>query len=213
FIDARDVKQARMVNSAQNVVEASDASVRAAIESDPGQASDPDGALVLSPGAASWPIAAYNQFLVYTRDMNDCSKAKALVDWIYWSQTDSSAAQIARSYVDCTVLCGGGRLLEADPKRWWCCCRANMVVASLAQPAKATLLDQLASGTSGGVQAFSLAGCIYEGTVCFDQGTCVQGSCVCNSNRSGEFCESVKSDSGTPLGTILGAVLGSAIPV
>jgi len=31
--------------------------------------------------------------------MPDLAKAQALVDWIYWTQTDTSAAQIARSYV------------------------------------------------------------------------------------------------------------------
>jgi hypothetical protein len=114
-----------------------------------------------------------------------------------------------------------------------------MVVASLAQPAKATLLDQLALVTSNGVQAFSLADCIYEGTVCFDMGSCVSGACVCDKDREGTFCENAKSTcrpelpgclqalkltaielaclsctgDDNSLAVVLGAVLGSTIPV
>jgi hypothetical protein len=61
---------------------------------------------MLSGGADSYPMVTFNAFMVRTQTMPDFTKAQALVDWIYWSQTDSSAAQIARSYVDCAVLCG-----------------------------------------------------------------------------------------------------------
>jgi hypothetical protein len=68
-----------------------------------------------------------------------------------------------------------------------------MVVASMAQTAKSDLLDQLATVTSQGEPAFSLAGCIYEGTICADQGTCVNSTCVCYAEREGEYCERKKS--------------------
>jgi hypothetical protein len=175
----------QLPNAQGNLVYPNETTIVSAITNHKGASTDLY--IMMSEGADSYPMVTFNAFMVRTRTMPDLTKAKALVDWIYWTQTDASAAQIARS--------------------------ANMVVASLAQPARATLLDQLASVESDGVQAFSLAGCIYDGTICSDQGTCVNNACVCSSSRSGDFCEKPKSDSGTPIGTILGAVLGSAIPV
>lgn len=68
-----------------------------------------------------------------------------------------------------------------------------MVVASMAQTAKSDLLNQLATVHSQGKPAFSLAGCIYEGTICADQGTCVSSECVCKAEREGKHCERKKS--------------------
>ncbi len=41
-------------------------------------------------------MVTYNSLMVRTRDMPDCNKAKALVDWIYWTQTDEDASSLAQ---------------------------------------------------------------------------------------------------------------------
>jgi hypothetical protein len=51
-----------------------------------------------APGASSYPMVTFNALMIRSKSMPDYTKAKALVDWIYWSQTETSAAQIARSY-------------------------------------------------------------------------------------------------------------------
>ena len=52
-----------------------------------------------APGPESYPMVTFNALMVRSETMPDLAKAQALVDWIYWTQTDTSAAQIARSYV------------------------------------------------------------------------------------------------------------------
>jgi hypothetical protein len=138
-------------------------------------------------------MVTFNALMIRTETMRDFTKAQALVDWIYWSQTDSSAAQIASSYDNHPSFSISSSARSNTGRDTVMLSRSHMVVASLAQPAKATLLEQLASVTSNGVQVFSLANCIYEGTICFDLGKCVSGACVCNSNREGDFCENAKS--------------------
>jgi hypothetical protein len=58
---------------------------------------------VLGSGSGSWPMATYHRFIFYQSTMADCSKARALVDWIYWSQTSATAVDLARKY-DQTLL-------------------------------------------------------------------------------------------------------------
>jgi ABC-type phosphate transport system substrate-binding protein len=204
FIDARDVKQARMVNSAQNVVAASDSSVRAAIASDPGQASDPYGALVLSPGAASWPIAAYNQFQVYTRDMNDCSKAKALVDWIYWTQSAPEAASLASTY-------------------------AVVVVGAASEVLQRRMLLFLDDFTCDGQHVSQIHGCVTaDGQLCSYHGTCQANTggggggsgggagqaCACDEGWTGALCDRPSSSGGSSSDdSVVAIALGVALPV
>jgi hypothetical protein len=45
-------------------------------------------------------MVTFNALMVRSETMPDLAKAQALVDWIYWTQTDTNARQIARSYVD-----------------------------------------------------------------------------------------------------------------
>ena len=46
-------------------------------------------------GAKSWPMATYHQFIVHYTTMPDCVKARGLVDWIFWTQTDPTAMSLA----------------------------------------------------------------------------------------------------------------------
>jgi hypothetical protein len=136
-------------------------------------------------------MVTFNALMVRSETMPDLAKAQALVDWIYWSQTDINARQIARSYVYRLHHQREHRVLTVanQPNAH----RGHMVVASMAQTAKSDLLNQLAMVTSQSKAAFSLAGCIYEGTVCADEGTCVDSACVCKADREGSYCESRKS--------------------
>jgi hypothetical protein len=44
-------------------------------------------------------MANMHSFVVHQSTMADCTKAKALVDWIYWTQTDPAALALAQQYV------------------------------------------------------------------------------------------------------------------
>jgi hypothetical protein len=50
-------------------------------------------------GAQSWPMANLHTFIVHQSTMSDCTKAAALVDWIYWTQTSAAALDLAARYV------------------------------------------------------------------------------------------------------------------
>jgi hypothetical protein len=40
-------------------------------------------------------MATYHQFIVHYTTMPDCVKARGLVDWIFWTQTDPTAMSLA----------------------------------------------------------------------------------------------------------------------
>jgi hypothetical protein len=42
---------------------------------------------VLGAGQESWPMVMYSMWMLHTETMQDCNKATALVDWIYWYVT------------------------------------------------------------------------------------------------------------------------------
>jgi hypothetical protein len=42
---------------------------------------------VLGAGQESWPMVTYSMWMLHTETMQDCNKATALVDWIYWYVT------------------------------------------------------------------------------------------------------------------------------
>lgn len=70
------------------------------------------------------------------------------------------------------------------------------------------VLDALAGLSCGGVSSFSLAGCVYQGTLCSNAGTCSSdGVCSCDSGRDGQYCESTVSN-GLSGGDIAGIVVG-----
>jgi hypothetical protein len=61
----------------------------------------------------------------------------------------------------------------------------------------------------------SVYGCIANGLFCNNQGDCTSGKCICRAGWTGKHCEQpVVSDSGSDsTATVLGAVLGSVVPV
>jgi hypothetical protein len=40
----------------------------------------------------------YNAFMIRSTDMKDCTKAAALVDWIYWTQVGATHARSLALY-------------------------------------------------------------------------------------------------------------------
>lgn len=60
----------------------------------------------------------------------------------------------------------------------------------------------------------SVAGCIYQGTVCSNRGVCTtstsspQGSCLCESGYQGTYCETLTSSSSN-----LAPIVGTVVPV
>ena len=44
-------------------------------------------------------MTTYHQFIVHYTTMPDCVKARGLVDWIFWTQTDPTALTLAVQYV------------------------------------------------------------------------------------------------------------------
>lgn len=46
-------------------------------------------------GVKSWLMATYHQFIIHQTTMPDCVKARGLVDWIFWIQTDPMAMSLA----------------------------------------------------------------------------------------------------------------------
>jgi len=61
------------------------------------QGSPDDMFLMFSPGSMSYPMVSYDAVILRSKSMPNFTKAQALVNWIYWTQTNSLAAQIARA--------------------------------------------------------------------------------------------------------------------
>jgi hypothetical protein len=55
-------------------------------------------------GAESWPLAAVGSLIYRSRTMADCNKAKALADYMFYSQIDSGARLIAQRCTTCWKL-------------------------------------------------------------------------------------------------------------
>jgi hypothetical protein len=58
--------------------------------------------------AESWPIAAFGSFIYRSSTMQDCSKAKAVASFFYWSQADPTSAAIVKGYTRHTQVWGCG---------------------------------------------------------------------------------------------------------
>jgi phosphate transport system substrate-binding protein len=85
------LQYAKMKNSSGAIVEASPASVAAALADFGSAMTD---ALTIStvnaPGAPSYPIAGYTYLIVYT-DQQNCTKGKAVLDFIRWAVSDAGS--------------------------------------------------------------------------------------------------------------------------
>lgn len=162
--------------------------------------------LVLGGGAGSWPLAAYHQFLVHKSTMADCVKAQSLVDWIYWTQTDPAALDLARKYdgLYSQHMCGLSRAVF----------RNHLAVPAQSSAMRKRLINFISSITCNGEHVSSIYGCIYQDTVCSDRGVCTaQQTCLCQPGFAGRYCEALiaESSSRAPLGAILGGAVPAAI--
>jgi hypothetical protein len=45
-----------------------------------------------------------NYVTIHTSEMKDCVKAGGLLDYLYWTQTDSDAADMATAYVSSRLM-------------------------------------------------------------------------------------------------------------
>jgi tRNA A-37 threonylcarbamoyl transferase component Bud32 len=97
--------------------------------------------------------------------MVDCTKAKELIAWIYWTQTDPAAATIAQAN--------------------------KLIVAGQSAPVRRAILTFIANITCHGLPVSELAYCINNGTICSDRGTCFNSACACDSGYTGTYCQTV----------------------
>lgn len=108
-------------------------------------------------------MVSYNGLLINRNWTASCTKAKALVDWIYWTQSDSQAAVIAE--------------------------RNGITTAGKSPGVLSRILTQLTKITCNGVQVSSIATCVNDGELCSNHGTCTSGRCVCSDGWEGTYCE------------------------
>lgn len=122
----------------------------------------------------------------------DCTKAKALADWLFWTQIDDASSDIAE--------------------------RSQIVLTSVLPTWKRMALKAVYDMQCGGRHVSSYATCISpDGILCSNgRGTCeANKGCTCLSGYLGQYCErevSASSDSSNT-DVILGATLGSVLPV
>lgn len=96
FAVANKIPFARMVNKSGNVVTANADSLQSAMNDFAGSFSDKLTAdIVNGGGQGSWPIAGYTYLILHTQKMQDCQKARAMVQFFHWALTDPKPAQEA----------------------------------------------------------------------------------------------------------------------
>ncbi|AVL95162.1 putative serine/threonine protein kinase receptor [Moumouvirus australiensis] len=133
--------------------------------------------------ANNWPITTLISVVYLENSMNNKDKASALAEFMYWTQFNPLAINSAKNK--------GYYLASSNPEL------------------KSTILNLLKTFNFEGQSVSSYANCIYEGTICSDLGTCNNNSCICNSGRTGQYCEQIISESGDKIVTI---VLATIIP-
>nr|WIL04199.1 serine/threonine-protein kinase/receptor [Cedratvirus lena] len=136
---------------------------------------------LFSTQAQAWPLVSFVTLVYRQKSMQVFSKAQALAQFSYWTQTNN---------LSLTILSTQGYYLASN----------NKIL-------QAHNLNSLKNFTFQGVQVSQIAPCIVDGTICSDQGTCDQGVCSCNQGRTGEYCEKLSSSSSSDLLTILLAIL------
>lgn len=102
--------------------------------------------------------------------------------------------------------------------------RNGAIVASLSPSLYSRMLDIIANISSDGVYTSSIhgsdclsnllfvrrvtytnaiymrhTGCVWQGTLCANEGQCISDSCSCNNGRQGTFCEEAATSSDTLL--------------
>lgn len=186
-----DVRQARtlgiasLINQAGNELRPSLNAVRNAINDF--AATNYSGisfdSLVNLPGPRSWPLSTFSSAIIRQRTMRSCSDARALADFLRWTQYDATAA------------------LQAS--------RQGYVLATVAAALEADYLTALKGFTCDGVTVSALANCISDdGSLCSSAGSCVNSRCECQSGRTGTYCEQFV-DSSSVSDTTIAVVVGT----
>ncbi|BCS82572.1 putative serine/threonine-protein kinase receptor [Cotonvirus japonicus] len=132
----------------------------------------------------SWPLIAMISLIYRQKTMRSFSKASAVADFIYWTQSSEMAHDIADIQ--------GYYIASNHPKYY----KEN--------------LELLKSFTFEGKNVSEIANCINDGSICSNSGSCTDGVCICQKDRIGDYCESVVSESSDNSLTIILAVV---IPV
>lgn len=139
--------------------------------------------------ATAWPATVLVSAAYRDATMPDCTKATALADLLWWTQSDAAALSAAR--------------------------RQGFAVATTADPRlAANMLDALARFECGGSKVSALAGCIADGTLCMNRGTCVPatanatGRCVCEKGYVGDACETKESSGGSDSSLVVALAVG-----
>jgi phosphate transport system substrate-binding protein len=93
---ANKITFAQMVNKAGNTVTANAKSLQSAMSDFANTFTDKlTNIIVDGPGADTWPIAGYTYFVLHQTSMQDCQKAKAILEFMQWALTDPGAAKRA----------------------------------------------------------------------------------------------------------------------
>jgi ABC-type phosphate transport system substrate-binding protein len=137
-----------------------------------------------APGENSYPLVVYDTFLI-SKNSTDCTKAAALSDWMYWTQSSTTALKVADR---------NGVVLTSEIPVW-----------------KKMMLKAVTGMTCNGAKVSSIAGCVTDGVLCSDRGQCIYNSCECSSGYEGTHCEIDVSTSSSD-STVLAATLGAIIP-
>jgi phosphate transport system substrate-binding protein len=88
---------ADMINRAGKRVRPNAASLASALDALDAGALDEQLTASITDGASegAWPIAGFTYLLLHSSSMTDCVKARKLLDYMYWTLTDPSAARRA----------------------------------------------------------------------------------------------------------------------
>ncbi len=138
--------------------------------------------LIQGPGPESWPICTYIYIIFSESKVDDCIKYFILVDWLTWiTQTAHEMNFEEKNYI------------------------------TLPQDAiKRKLLTELVGITCGGEHVSSLYGCVSNGTICSQHGSCSNGKCQCDAEWKGATCDSPVADSSSS--NLLAILLGVLLP-
>jgi hypothetical protein len=85
--------------------------------------------------------------------------------------------------------------------------RQGFILGSRIDYLQKRLLNQLKAFTCDGVAASSLHDCINDGQLCSGKGLCTDNACVCDSDREGQYCESLVSEASSDSTTTI--IMGS----
>jgi phosphate transport system substrate-binding protein len=110
FAVSNGLTYADLINKAGKQVTANADSIASSMATFGPQAFDDKltATIVDGEGAGDWPIVGYTYLVLHTTSMTDCTKAGKLLDYIYWTLTDPSAADRA-SKLGYAVLPGAVR--------------------------------------------------------------------------------------------------------